>query len=134
MLHGREHLKRYEETGGAVGHDWEGTTALILTTRGRRSGEPRRTPLIYQRDGDAILIVASRGGEPEPPQWFRNLSADPRVGVQIKDDRFTARARVASDDERARWWPLMTAAWPDYDAYQAKTDRPIPIVVLERES
>lgn len=134
MLFGKEHVKRYEETDGAEGHEWQGTTALILTTTGRRSGEPRRTPLIYQRDGDAVLIVASRGGAPEPPQWYLNLSADPEVGVQIADDRFTARARTANDDERARWWSLMTAAWPAYDEYQTKTDRPIPIVVLERES
>ncbi|MDO8188276.1 nitroreductase family deazaflavin-dependent oxidoreductase [Conexibacter sp. JD483] len=133
MLFGKEHVKRYEETDGAEGHDWQGTTALILTTTGRKSGEARRTPLIYQRDGDAVLIVASRGGDPQPPQWYLNLSENPQVGVQIEDDRFSARARTASDDERTRWWPLMTATWPAYDEYQTKTDRPIPIVVLERE-
>lgn len=132
MLFGKKHVERYEETDGAEGHDWQGTTALILTTRGRRSGETRRTPLIYQRDGDAVLVVASNGGE-AAPGWYHNLRDDPQVGVQIKDDRFSARARDASDAERARLWPVMTAAWPDYDEYQKKTDRPIPIVVLERE-
>lgn len=133
MLFGKEHVERYEETDGAEGHDWQGTTALILTTRGRRSGETRRTPLIYQRNGDDVLVVASRGGDPKPPAWYLNLREDPQVGVQIEDDRFTARARDATDAERAELWPVMTAAWPDYDEYQKKTDRPIPIVVLERE-
>jgi deazaflavin-dependent oxidoreductase (nitroreductase family) len=133
MLFGKEHVERYEETNGAEGHDWQGTTALILATRGRKSGETRRTPLIYQRSGDKVLIVASRGGAPEPPAWYLNLSEDPVVGVQIEGDRFTARARDATDAERAELWPVMTAAWPAYDEYQKKTDRPIPIVVLERE-
>ncbi|MDW5592734.1 nitroreductase family deazaflavin-dependent oxidoreductase [Conexibacter stalactiti] len=133
MLFGKEHVERYEQTDGAEGHEWQGTTALILTTRGRRSGESRRTPLIYQRNGDDVLIVASRGGDPKPPAWYLNLEADPLVGVQIEGDRFNARARDATDAERAELWPVMTAAWPDYDEYQKKTDRPIPIVVLERE-
>lgn len=132
MLFGKEHVKRYEETDGAEGHEWQGTTALILTTRGRKSGEARRTPLIYQRRGDDVLIVASRGGAPEPPAWYLNLSDDPEVGVQIGDDRFTARARTATEQERPELWPIMTAAWPAYDEYQTRTDRPIPVVVLER--
>lgn len=133
MLFGKEHVKRYEETDGAEGHDWQGTTTLILTTRGRRSGEPRRTPLIYQRHGDDVLIVASKGGAPEPPAWYLNLTADPEVGVQIRGDRYTARARTADDAEKPAMWKTMTAVWPDYDAYQRKTDRAIPVVVLERQ-
>ncbi len=133
MLYGKEHVERYEATDGAEGHDWQGTTALILTTRGRRSGEPRRTPLIYQRHGDDVIIVASRGGDPEPPAWYLNLQADPEVGVQIRDDRFTARARTATEDERPELWRLMTATWPAYDEYQERTDRQIPVVVLERQ-
>jgi deazaflavin-dependent oxidoreductase (nitroreductase family) len=133
MLFGKEHVERYEQTDGAEGHEWQGTTALILTTRGRKSGETRRTPLIYQRNGDDVLIVASRGGDPKPPAWYLNLQDEPVVGVQIADDRFSARARDATDAERAELWPVMTAAWPAYDEYQEKTDRPIPIVVLERE-
>lgn len=131
MLFGKEHVERYEATDGAEGHDWQGTTALILTTRGRRSGATRRTPLIYQRSGDAVLVVASNGGA-EPPGWYHNLHAEPRVGVQIEGDRFTAVARDASDAERAELWPIMTAAWPAYDEYQERADRQIPIVVLER--
>lgn len=133
MLFGKEHVERYEQTDGAEGHEWQGTTALILTTRGRKSGETRRTPLIYQRNGDDVLIVASRGGDPKPPAWYLNLQDEPVVGVQIADDRFSARARDATDAERAQLWSVMTAAWPAYDEYQEKTDRPIPIVVLERE-
>lgn len=132
MLFGKEHVKRYEETDGAEGHEWQNTTALILTTRGRKSGEARRTPLIYQRNGDDVLIVASRGGAPEPPAWYLNLSDDPEVGVQIGADRFTARARTATEQERPELWSIMTATWPAYDEYQTRTDRPIPVVVLER--
>ncbi len=133
MLFGQEHVDRYIETDGAEGYEWRnGTTILLLTTTGRRSGQERVTPLIFrEHDGD-YLIVASKGGAPQPPAWFVNLEADPDVTVQVKGDRFPARARVAGDDERARLWPLMTAVWPDYDDYQRKTDRQIPIVVLER--
>ena len=94
---------------------------LLLTTRGRRSGRPRRTPLIYGRDGDDYVVVASAGGGPTAPAWYLNLSADPRVRVQVKDDVFDAVARTASAEEKARLWPVMTAIWPAYDEYQAKT-------------
>jgi len=132
MLFGQEHVSRYRETGGEEGHDWEGTSVLLLTTTGRRSGEPRTTPLIYQPYGDAYLIVASKGGADEPPAWFLNLSENPQVEVQVKDDRFSARARTASSDEKPEMWKTMTATWPAYDEYQAKTSRDIPVVVLER--
>lgn len=133
MLFGKKHVERYEATDGDEGHEWEGTTTLILTTRGRRSGEERRTPLIYQRHGDDVLIVASNGGAPTPPAWFLNLEADPEAGVQIRGDRFHAKARTATDAEKPEMWKAMTAVWPAYDEYQQKTDRPIPVVVLERE-
>jgi deazaflavin-dependent oxidoreductase (nitroreductase family) len=132
MLFGQEHVSRYRETGGEEGHDWEGTSVLLLTTTGRRSGEPRTTPLIYQPYGDAYLIVASKGGADEPPAWFLNLSENPQVEVQVKDDRFSARARTASSDEKPEMWKTMTAEWPAYDEYQTKTDREIPIVVITR--
>ncbi|HEY4279934.1 MAG TPA: nitroreductase family deazaflavin-dependent oxidoreductase [Conexibacter sp.] len=132
MLFGKEHVDRYEATDGTEGHEWQGTTTLILTTKGRTSGEPRRTPLIYQRHGDDVLIVASRGGAPKPPAWYLNLSEDAEVGVQIAGDRYTARARTATSEEKPAMWKTMTATWPDYDEYQKKTDREIPIVVLER--
>jgi deazaflavin-dependent oxidoreductase (nitroreductase family) len=132
MLFGQEHVQKYEETGGQEGHDWQGTTALILTTKGRKSGEERKTPLIYQEHGDDYLVVASKGGADEPPAWFLNLEADSEVGVQVKDDRFKARARTASSEEKPEMWKKMAAAWPDYDKYQESTDREIPVVVLER--
>ena len=132
MLFGQEHVRRYRDTGGEEGHEWEGTTVLLLTTTGRRSGEPRTTPLIYQPYEGAYLIVASKGGADDPPAWYLNLSEDPEVEVQVKDDRFRARARTATPDERGRLWPQMAEIWPDYNKYQAKTDREIPLVILER--
>ncbi|GAA3103993.1 nitroreductase family deazaflavin-dependent oxidoreductase [Streptomyces rectiviolaceus] len=132
MLFGKEHVKRYVETDGAEGHDWQGTTVLILTTTGRKSGEQRSTPLIYRPHGDAVLVVASNGGADAPPLWYRNLEADPEVQVQVKGDRFTARARTATPEEKPDMWRTMAATWPAYDEYQTKTDREIPVVVLER--
>ena len=132
MLFGQEHVQRYRETGGEEGHDWQDTTVLLLTTTGRRTGEERTTPLIYQPHDDAYLIVASKGWADEPPAWYLNLSENPEVEVQVKDDRFRARARTATPDEKPEMWKTMTATWPAYDEYQAKTSRDIPVVVLER--
>ena len=132
-LFGQEHVDRYRETDGEEGHDWQGTQTLLLTTTGRRSGEPRTTPLIYAPHGDrAYTVVASKGGSPEPPAWYLNLSEDPEVEVQVKADRFKARARDAEGEERERLWRRMNEEWPDYDEYQKKTDRQIPVVILER--
>jgi deazaflavin-dependent oxidoreductase (nitroreductase family) len=132
MLFGQEHVERYMATDGAEGHDWNGTTSLILTTIGRRSGEPRRSALIYRQHGDDYVVVASRGGAPDHPAWYKNLAANPSVEVQVLGDRFEARARTAAGDERAELWKLMAEAWPDYDSYQRRTEREIPVVVLER--
>jgi deazaflavin-dependent oxidoreductase (nitroreductase family) len=133
MLFGQEHVKRYLETDGAEGHEWRGTTVLILTTTGRRSGESRSTPLIYQSHGDDYVVVASKGGAPEHPAWYLNLEADPEATVQVLGDRFKAKARTASADEKPELWKLMTSTWPAYDDYQQNTPRDIPVVVLERE-
>ena len=132
MLFGPEHVTRYRETDGEEGHDWQGTTALILTTTGRHSGESRSTPLIYGTHGDDYMVVASKGGADEPPAWYLNLYADPNVEVQVKADRFRARARTASAEEKPALWEEMTKRWPAYDEYQTKTEREIPVVVLER--
>jgi deazaflavin-dependent oxidoreductase (nitroreductase family) len=134
MLFGDEHVKRYEETDGKEGHDWEGTQTLILTTTGRKSGEPRPQALIYGQHGDDYLVVASKGGAPQHPAWYLNLDANPEVKVQVWGDRFNAHARTATAEEKQELWPIMTKEWPSYDEYQQKTDRDIPIVVLERES
>jgi deazaflavin-dependent oxidoreductase (nitroreductase family) len=128
----REHVHRYVETNGEDGHEFQGTTALLLTTIGRRTGEAYRTPLIYGQDGDRYVVVASKGGYPTHPQWYENLSAHPEVRLQVKGDVFQARARTASAEERPQLWKLMTERWPAYDEYQEKTDREIPVVVLER--
>lgn len=132
-LFGQEHVDRYRETDGEEGHDWRGTSALILTTTGRHSGEKRSTPLIYQPYGDDYLIVASKGGADQPPAWYLNLQDSPEVEVQVKGDRFKARARMADQDEKPGMWKVMAEAWPDYDEYHKRTEREIPVVVLERE-
>jgi len=133
MLFGKEHVDKYRATDGREGHDWRGTSTLLLTTKGRRSGEQRTTPLIYAPHGDdAYTVIASKGGSDTPPAWYLNLSEDPDVGVQIKGDRFRARAHTAGPDEKPEMWQAMVAEWPDYDAYQRNTTREIPVVVLER--
>src|SRR2546421_2181883 len=132
-LCGEEHVRRYRETGGDVGHIWKrGSKTLLLTTKGRKTGQPSTTPLIYEEDDGRYVIVASKGGAPEHPGWYRNLAKEPQVELQVKDDVFSARARTAHGEEREQLWKLVTQQWPDYDAYQTKTDREIPVVVLER--
>jgi deazaflavin-dependent oxidoreductase (nitroreductase family) len=133
-LYGKEHVRRYQETDGEEGHIWkEGSTILLLTTTGRRTGKKTTTPLIYGLDGDSPVIVASQGGAPDHPGWFKNLSKTPEVGVQIKGERFRARARVAEGEERERLWENRNEIWPHYDEYATRTERVIPVVVLERE-
>jgi proline iminopeptidase len=133
QLYGDEHVRRYRETDGEVGHIWrEDSTILLLTTAGRRTGQETTTPLIYTLDGDTPVIVASQGGAPDHPGWFKNLVKDPDVGVQIKSEKFRARARVAEGEERERLWELMNEVWPHYDEYATRTDREIPVVVLDR--
>ena len=132
-MHGPEHVRAYLETDGQHGHDWrEGSSVLLLTTTGRRSGERRINALIYGRSGDDYLVVASRGGSDQPPGWYVNLKHEPEVEVQVLADRFRARARTATAEERPELWAEMIAHWPDYDAYQRRTEREIPVVVLER--
>jgi deazaflavin-dependent oxidoreductase (nitroreductase family) len=133
MLFGQEHVDRYRATDGEEGYSWQrGTTILLLTTRGRRTGAERITPLIFRPHGDDWLIVASRGGTDQPPGWYLNLQAEPEVRVQVRGDVFTARARDATAQEKPDMWRKMAAVWPDYDVYQRNTDRVIPVVVLER--
>lgn len=132
-LFGQEHVQRYQETDGEEGHIWrEGSTVLLLTTYGRNTGNPTTTPLIYDLDGDDPVIVASKGGAPEHPGWYRNILKNPHVDVQIKGEKFHAHPRTAEGEERARLWKRMNLVWPHYDEYQTKTDREIPVVVLER--
>lgn len=132
-LVGEEHVRRYLETNGEVGHDWNGVPALLLTTKGRKTGEDRTSALIYGRLNDAYVVIASMGGAPTHPMWFLNLVATPGVTSQVGADRFAARARVAEGEERIAGWGKMVEIWPNYDVYQSRTDRVIPVVILERE-
>ena len=125
-----EHTRRYLASGGTEGHESNGVYTLVLATTGRRTGEPRRTCLIYGTSGDDFVVVASKGGADEDPAWFKNLLAEPSVGVQVGARRFTARARVASSAERDSLWTQMARIFPLYDEYAQKTDRVIPIVLL----
>ena len=128
----RKHVREYLETDGRKGHRWRGVGTLLLTTRGRTSGKLRRTALIYGRDEDRYLVVASSGGSASHPNWYLNLEADPHVSVQVADERFEATARTATARQKPRLWRLMTSIWPDYEEYQERTDRDIPVVILER--
>src|SRR3954469_2246917 len=104
LLQGQEHIDRYEATDGEEGHDWNGTQTLILTTTGRKSGEPRKAPLIYaEHDGD-YLVVASQGGDPQPPAWYVNLQANPEAEIQVWGEKFPVRARDAGPDEKPELW------------------------------
>lgn len=133
-LFGQEHVRRYQETDGEVGYIWNGVETLLLTTSGRRTGEPTTTPLIFGRDGEDYVIVASQGGRPEHPGWYRNLVKQPAVELQVKGDHIRGTARTAEGDERERLWRRMAEIWPPYDEYQTRTDRRIPVVVIEPRS
>jgi deazaflavin-dependent oxidoreductase (nitroreductase family) len=129
-LFGDEHVRQYEVTGGKTGHDWNDTSVLILHTSGRKSGQTRKNPLIYGRAGDDYLIVASKGGAPEHPGWYKNLVAHPDATIQVWAQLIPVAARTATPEEKQRLWPIMTKAWPAYDSYQQKTERDIPLVIL----
>jgi deazaflavin-dependent oxidoreductase (nitroreductase family) len=131
-LFGDEHVRRYLETGGKTGHEWNGATCLILWTTGARSGKQRVNPVIYGKDGNNVVVIASQGGAPAHPGWYHNLVARPQAEVQVEADRFPVQARTAQGAERERLWQLMAARWPNYDEYTRRTTRVIPVVVLER--
>ena len=122
--------RTYLASGGTEGHESNGIYTLILATTGRTTGIARRTCLIYGTAGEDFVVVASKAGADKDPAWFKNLQAEPSVGVQVGGRRFTARARVATPAERETLWPQMAQIFPLYDEYAQKTDREIPIVVL----
>lgn len=126
-----DHIRRYIETKGEDGHIRDGRPCLLLTTIGRKSGEPRTSALIYGEDNGCYIIVASRGGHKHHPLWYHNLVAEPLVTLQVAANRFSARARTASPAEKPALWKLMAQILPAYDEYQAKTTREIPVVILE---
>lgn len=129
-LVGPEHIRRYRETNGEVGYIWNGVPTLLLTTTGRRSGEARTSALIFGRAGGDYLVVASMGGAPTHPDWYRNLLAHPSSEIQVREERISVVSRTAGEDEKPRLWRIVTDAWPNYDVYQSRTDRVIPLVVL----
>ena len=129
---GDEHVRLYRESDGETGHEWrEGSTILLLTTKGRSTGLDRTVPLIYDLDGETPVIVASKGGAPDHPGWFKNLVKTPQAEVQIRGRHAPVHAREAEGEERERLWAQMNRMWPHYDEYQEKTGRRIPVVVLE---
>jgi len=130
-LIGKEHVRKYLETNGEIGYIWNGVPILVMTTIGHKSGSPRQHAIIFSRDGDNYVVIASRGGAPEHPKWYLNLSAHPRVQLQIKDKKIDAIARTAESPERERLWANAAKEWPNYDVYVTRTTRRIPVVVLK---
>lgn len=128
----RMHSEVYRRTGGKFAGKAGKTQFLLLTTTGRRSGRPRTTPLNYLEDGDRFVVVASYGGDDRDPQWLRNMRADAAASVQIGARHHAVQGRVATAEEKARYWPQMVEMYPGYDKYQARTSREIPVVVLTR--
>jgi deazaflavin-dependent oxidoreductase (nitroreductase family) len=134
-----DHLSRYQNTDGADGYLWDArlgggegmVPTLLLTTTGRKSGRPMTMPLILGRSGRSYVVVASRGGAPTHPAWYLNLQANPEVQVQVKAERFRARARTSEGAERAALWAQMVKVYAPYESYQKKTTRQIPVVVLD---
>lgn len=126
------HVLLYRRTGGLIGHRVPFAPPMLLLDHvGARSGRLRTAPLAYVRDGDAFVVVASKGGHPRHPAWFHNLRANPDTTVQVGATRHAVRARVATAEERARLWPRAVAAWGPFESYQRRTRREIPLVILE---
>jgi len=130
-LRGEEHVKVYRETNGETGYIWNGVEILLMTMTGRKSKERKTIPIIFTRWHESFVIIASKGGSPVHPVWYLNLLENPNVEVQIKGDVFKAVARTAQPPEREDIWAACVANWPNYDIYQSRTDRLIPVVVLD---
>jgi deazaflavin-dependent oxidoreductase (nitroreductase family) len=131
-LLGEKHVQVYRETNGERGYLWNGVPILLLTTKGRKSGEPRTIPIIYTAYRDSFVIIASKGGSPVHPKWYLNILDHPNVSVQIKAETFKAVARTAASPEREAIWAEAVKSWPNFDLYQSRTTRQIPVVVIER--
>ncbi len=130
LLLGEDHIRAYRETGGEVGYIWNGVPTLLLTSTGRRTGQKRTSALIFGRDADDYLVVASMGGAPSHPMWYLNLQANPEATIQVQAETLAVVAHTASVAEKPRLWKIVTDVWPNYDVYQSRTDRDIPVVVL----
>ncbi len=129
-----EHVERYLATDGADGYEFHGATCVILTTKGRRTGAIRRSPIVRVCDGDRYLAIASMGGAPKHPMWYLNLQADPEVTIQDKGEVHHLIARTATAAEKEELWPIAVAEWSDYENYQKRTEREIPLVICEPHS
>jgi len=138
----QKHVHQYLESGGVEGHMWDSSVVggpgplptLLLTTIGRKSGAKQLVPLIYGRTDGGVVVIASKGGAPEHPGWYRNLTANPEVEVQVGTERFRAKASTVEGTERSKLWEQMVGIYAPYAAYQKKTERRIPVVVLKRDS
>ena len=132
---GSLHTWVYRKSEGRIGsHFTGGAPVMLLTTRGRKSGKQRTSPLLYMRDGDRIITVASKGGSAKHPAWYLNLLQTPDVIVQIGNERISMRAGAATPEQKAKYWPRLIAVYPPYQSYQARTDRDIPVVILRPAS
>ena len=122
----------YKKTGGKIGGKFlQGAPVALLTTTGRKTGEPRVSPLLYWREGNRIVLIASAGGAAKHPMWYLNLKANPKVSVQVKDEVLNLTARDATEDERAYYWPKVSEMYTSFDDYQSWTDRVIPVVICD---
>jgi deazaflavin-dependent oxidoreductase (nitroreductase family) len=127
----RRIIEEFRTNHGKVGGDFAGKPLLLLTHHGAKTGEERVNPLMFLEDGDRYVVFASKGGAPSNPDWFSNVRANPRVTVEIGDDRFEAEARVAAGPERDGLYARQAELYPQFAEYQRKTDRVIPVVILE---
>lgn len=127
----QDHIRRYLATDGEDGHLMNGFPCLVLTTVGKKSGEPRQAAVIYGKHGSSYVIIASKGGSDTPPAWFVNLAAAGEGHIQVKADKMHVKMRIAEGDERQQLWDMMAAIFPAYLEYQQKTARQIPVVVLD---
>ena len=125
-------INEFRANGGKVGGPFEGASMMLLTTTGARSGQARTKPVVYTKDGDRFVIIASKAGAPTNPDWFHNLVANPEVTLEVGDERFPARATVTSGEERRRLYDAQAALMPGFAEYAQKTTREIPVVVLDR--
>jgi F420H(2)-dependent quinone reductase len=121
----------YRRSNGKLGGTFQKAPVALLTTTGRKTGKPRVSPLLYLRDGDRVILGASRAGSDKHPLWYLNLKADPKVSLQIKDEVLRLRARDATAEERKDYWPKLVAMYPNFENYQSWTHRVIPVVICD---
>ena len=126
-----DHQQQYLATDGKEGHIFNGAPTLLLTTKGYKSGNMTTTPLIYGKSGDSYVVVASKGGAPDHPLWYKNLAADPNVSIQVMAEHIQGKARTANASEKPALWEEMARIWPSYNDYQKNTSREIPVVIIE---